>query len=66
MFNKLTLQSRLEEWDQYRHWRLLSADIYLLVYDAESQASFNFIKVNTISPYAMKYQLEKLEAAKAA
>ena len=56
MSNKLTLQSRLEEWDQYRHWRLLSADIYLLVYDAESQASFNFIKVKTISPYIMKYK----------
>ena len=39
------LQSRIEEWDQYRHWCLLSADMYILVYDVERQSSFNFIKV---------------------
>ena len=38
-------QTRLEEWDQFRHWRLLSADLYLLVYDVMSQSSFNFIKI---------------------
>ena len=34
----------MEEWDNYRHWRLLSADIYILVYDVTKQSTFNFIK----------------------
>ena len=34
----------MEEWDAYRHWRLLSADIYILVYDVTKQSTFNFIK----------------------
>lgn len=35
---------RQEEWNRHRHYSLLGADIYLLVFDLTKPASFNYIK----------------------
>ena len=43
-FLRSSLQDRQEEWNRHRHYSLLGADIYLLVFDLTKPASFNYIK----------------------
>lgn len=43
---KLTgiFQDREDEWRRHRHYSLLGADIYLMVFDLTKQSSFNYLK----------------------